>query len=48
LNYEILSIDAWGNKKDGYEWNQWFNVGNIEKSVFETLDTNKKNCKLVL
>jgi hypothetical protein len=25
-----LSIDAWGNPEDGYEWNQWFNVGSID------------------
>lgn len=28
--YKVLSIDAWGNKDDGYEWNNWFNVGSIE------------------
>lgn len=26
----VLSIDAWGNQEDGYEWNQWFNVGSID------------------
>jgi hypothetical protein len=39
---KILSIDAWGNKKDGYEWNQWFNAGEISKEEFESLDTDKK------
>jgi hypothetical protein len=28
--FPVLSIDAWGNLEDGYEWNQWFNVGNID------------------
>jgi hypothetical protein len=22
--FPVLSIDAWGNETDGYEWNQWF------------------------
>jgi hypothetical protein len=39
---KILSIDAWGNKKDGYDWNNWFNSGNIDKEVFETLTTDKQ------
>ena len=38
----VLSIDAWGNKKEGFEWNNWFNVGTIEKSDFETLTTDKQ------
>lgn len=25
----VLSIDAWGNKEDGYEWNQWWEIGRI-------------------
>jgi hypothetical protein len=28
--FPVLSIDAWGNETDGYEWNQWFNVGSID------------------
>jgi hypothetical protein len=28
--FPVLSIDAWGNQEDGYEWNQWFNVGTID------------------
>jgi hypothetical protein len=28
--FPVLSIDAWGNPEDGYEWNQWFNVGSID------------------
>ena len=28
--FPVLSIDAWGNETDGYEWNQWFHVGSID------------------
>lgn len=28
--YKVLSIDAWGNPEEGYEWNQWFNAGEIK------------------
>ncbi len=28
--FPVLSIDAWGNQEDGYEWNQWYKVGTIE------------------
>jgi hypothetical protein len=28
--FPVLSIDAWGNPQDGYEWNEWFNVGTID------------------
>lgn len=38
----VLSIDAWGNKKDGYQWNNWFNVGEITKEDFENLETDKQ------
>ena len=31
--YKVLSIDAWGNSDDGYEWNNWFNVGSIELNI---------------
>jgi len=34
---KVLSIDAWGNKKEGYEWNNWFTVGEISKEDFENL-----------
>ena len=37
----VLSIDAWGNKEEGYHWNQWFTVGEIPKEAFETLKTDK-------
>lgn len=23
----ILSIDAWGNAEDGFEWNAWYKIG---------------------
>ena len=39
---KILSIDAWGNQEDGYEWNAWYTVGNIDKDTFESLDTDQK------
>lgn len=25
----VLSIDAWGNSEDGYEWNEWWSMGRI-------------------
>ena len=28
--FPVLSIDAWGNQEDGYDWNQWFHVGTID------------------
>jgi hypothetical protein len=28
--FPVLSIDAWGNQDDGYEWNWWFHVGTID------------------
>lgn len=28
--YKVLSIDAWGNSADGFEWNNWFNVGTVD------------------
>jgi hypothetical protein len=27
--FKVLSIDAWGNSEDGYEWNNWFDVGTV-------------------
>ena len=38
----ILSIDTWGNKEDGYEWNNWHTVGTIDKATFESLKTDKQ------
>ena len=37
-SYKVLSIDAWGNSDEGYEWNNWFNVGNITLDI----DANKQ------
>lgn len=28
--YKVLSIEAWGNKEEGYDWNNWFNVGTVD------------------
>jgi hypothetical protein len=36
--YKVLSIDAWGNTEDGYEWNQWYNAGTIELDDIEDND----------
>ena len=27
--YKVLSIDAWGNAEEGYEWNQWWIIGHV-------------------
>ena len=29
-SYKVLSIDAWGNSDEGYEWNAWYSVGTID------------------
>lgn len=34
----ILSIDAWGNDQDGFEWNNWYHVGDITKQEFERIE----------
>jgi len=39
--FPVLSIDAWGNPEDGYEWNQWFHVGTIE------LDLDAENREII-
>ena len=28
--FPVLSIDAWGNPDEGYEWNSWHKVGTID------------------
>lgn len=38
----IISIDAWGNEEDGFDWNVWYKIGSISKEEFETLDTDEK------
>lgn len=41
----ILWIDAWGNKNEGYEWNDWHTVHVIEDRdlIFKILD-NRDSC----
>ena len=39
--FPVLSIDAWGNQEDGYDWNQWFNVGTI------VLDLDAENREII-
>lgn len=29
----ILSIDAWGNADDGFEWNAWYKIGECDPEV---------------
>lgn len=41
-NFRVLSIDAWGNKKEGYEWNNWFTVGCINEKRLDLFYKNKK------
>lgn len=31
--YTVLSIDAWGNKTDGFEWNAWHKVGAVTVDI---------------
>lgn len=38
---KILSIDAW-REQYGWTWNNWFTVGEIDKTTFEALNTNRK------
>lgn len=40
---KILSIDAWAvDEPRTWEWNQWYNVGEISKEEFEKLNSDKK------
>lgn len=41
VRVSILSIDAW-NSPDGWQWNQWFKIGEIDLATLETLDTDQK------
>ena len=34
-NFQVLSIDAWWNKKEGYEWNQWYKIGTVPESTLD-------------
>lgn len=31
--YKVLSIDAWGNKDEGYEWNSWHLIGHVTVDI---------------
>ena len=31
----ILSLDAWGNEDDGFEWNDWHKVGEVGLDVLD-------------
>lgn len=42
---KILSIDAWRDSEGGWTWNQWFDVGSIDKTEFESLKTNRQIIK---
>ena len=30
IKYRVLSIDAWRESEGGWEWNNWFHVGDID------------------
>jgi len=36
MKFQVLSIDAWGNQEDGYDWNDWHKVGYIDISLKDT------------
>ena len=38
----ILSIDAWGNGQDGWEWNSWHKVGTIPALELASLQTDQE------
>ena len=38
---KVLSIDAWAESEGGWNWNQWYHVGDISKEEFEALKTDK-------
>ncbi len=31
--YRVLSIDAWGNQEDGYDWNSWDEVAEFDGDI---------------
>lgn len=43
---KILSIDAWRND-EGWNWNQWWNAGEIAKEQFESCKTDRDFLKLM-
>lgn len=38
----VLYIDAWGNNEDGWEWNSWYVIGDIDKEEFESVNDYKQ------
>ena len=40
--YQVLSIDAWGNRRDGFEWNEWFKVGTVTENTLDLYFQGKK------
>jgi hypothetical protein len=32
---KILSIDAWGNNRNGYDWNNWHTIGTISADCLD-------------
>ncbi len=34
----VLSIDAWRDSEDGWQWNAWYKVGTIAKSELERIE----------
>lgn len=36
----ILSIDAWGNEEEGWEWNAWYKIDVITQEEFESLNVS--------
>lgn len=40
----ILQIDAWKNSERAgdYEWNNWFNIGQIDKETFEQIEKSPR------
>lgn len=31
--YDVISIDAWGNKEEGYEWNTWYKIDTFDGNI---------------
>lgn len=42
MEYNVLSIDAWGEPDGGWTWNQWYNAGTID---LDSLDSTRKVLK---
>ena len=49
MKFEILSLDVWGNKKDGFELNAWYSSGIvIDVTETDTQATVLKKAKKAL